>query len=128
MCYFSFCWSFFLIGDQYYRVSYPHGVDQGYPRPLSVWDGLPDTIDAAFQYSNSRTYFFSGSNYYRFNDNEFRVDDTYPRSTAVWWLGCDPVELGLAEDPSDDADHAAVVVPSLVAVIVSVIFSMLSGH
>lgn len=57
-------------------------MDQGYPRDISVWTAyssaahkqqLSEGIDAAFQYSNSRTYFFVGANYYRFNDVEFTV-------------------------------------------------------
>ena len=42
-------------------------------------------------YSNGHTYFFSGRQYWRFNDRAFSVDRAeppFPRSTAAWWLGC----------------------------------------
>ena len=109
----------YYTGDQYYRYTPGYGVDQGYPRPLSTWNGLPNTVDAAFQYSNSRTYFFSGPDYYRFNDNTFTVDTGYPYSTAVVWLGCNAAELGL------DTGAAAAVMPSLVAVLFSAFCALL---
>jgi len=49
-------------------------------------------IDDAIQWSNGRTYFFVDGDYYRFNDNEFKIDDgglsPYPRSNSEWWYGC----------------------------------------
>jgi matrix metalloproteinase-14 (membrane-inserted) len=48
-------------------------VEYGYPRPVSVWRGLPMKITAAFKWVNGRTYFFSGDQYYRYNDHLFRV-------------------------------------------------------
>ena len=33
-------------------------VRESYPKPLSNWEGLPDNIDDALQYSNGYTYFF----------------------------------------------------------------------
>ena len=29
-------------------------------RPISNWEGIPDDIDDALQYSNGYTYFFKG--------------------------------------------------------------------
>ena len=119
---------FSFTGDQYYRYTPGYGVDQGYPRPLSVWSGLPTTVDAAFQYDNSRTYFFSSSDYYRFNDNTFRVDDGYPLSTAVLWLGCNPAELGVDDNTDNTDNHAATVTPSLLAILFSAIYALLYGR
>ena len=45
--------------------------DYGYPKPLSNWHetfGGSVAIDAAFQYKNRKTYFFSGTNYYMYDD------------------------------------------------------------
>ena len=60
-------------GDQYYRYTRGSSVNNGYPRDLSLWKGLPSTIDAAFEWGNEKTYFFTGPNYYRFNDYAFEV-------------------------------------------------------
>lgn len=67
---------FFIPGNEYWRYDSNNDppVSDRYPRPISNWKGLPlDGIDAAFQWENSRTYFFKGSKYYRFNDITFEV-------------------------------------------------------
>ncbi|CAL1527311.1 unnamed protein product [Lymnaea stagnalis] len=79
--------TYFIKGDQYWRYTLNH-VDPGYPKPMSVWTGLPSHIDAALKWKNGRTYFFSGNLYYRYNDVDFNIDASYPRSIANWWLGC----------------------------------------
>lgn len=96
----AFVWSgngkvYFTKGNRYYRLSNQYGVryeyrrvDRGYPRDLSIWDGLPSQISASLQWKNGRTYFFNMAEYRRFNDRNFRVDSGYPRSTSRWWFGC----------------------------------------
>ncbi|XP_049307228.1 matrix metalloproteinase-14 isoform X1 [Bactrocera dorsalis] len=66
-------------------------VKSSYPKPISNWEGLPNNIDAALQYTNGYTYFFKGDKYYRFNDRTFSVDAAnppFPRPSAHWWFGC----------------------------------------
>ena len=65
-------------------------VHRRYPKPVQNW-GLPAPIDAAFQWENGKTYFFSNNEYYRFNDIEFKPQKDeipYPRNSGVWWFGC----------------------------------------
>ena len=65
-------------------------VDVWRVQAVSLW-GLPAGVDAALQWDNGRTYFFSRGNYWRFNDRRFSVDNgspAFPRPTAQWWLGC----------------------------------------
>ena len=78
-----------MLGDQYYRFTNgrvesdgqggfrerPGSVDPNYPRPLTVWSGLPDSVDAIFVWENGRTYFFKDDVYYRLNDNRLEVRD-----------------------------------------------------
>ncbi|XP_058465881.1 matrix metalloproteinase-14 isoform X2 [Malaya genurostris] len=66
-------------------------VKSTYPKPISNWEGLPNNIDAALQYTNGYTYFFKDDKYYRFNDRTFSVDQSdppFPRPVAHWWYGC----------------------------------------
>ncbi|XP_055602632.1 matrix metalloproteinase-14 isoform X2 [Uranotaenia lowii] len=66
-------------------------VKSTYPKPISNWEGLPNNLDAALQYTNGYTYFFKDDKYYRFNDRTFTVDQSdppFPRPVAHWWYGC----------------------------------------
>jgi len=71
------CWLF--VGSQYYRYTRKLGVHSDYPKPVSLWRGLPSaaSISAAFQAANSATYFFTGQHFYRFNDVAFNVRTIY---------------------------------------------------
>jgi len=94
----AFVWSgngkiYFFKGSKYWRFdpdSRP-AVKPSYPRPISNWEGVPNDIDDALQYSNGYTYFFKSGLYYRFDDRNFKVDDgdpSFPRPAGYWWFGC----------------------------------------
>ncbi|PIK62128.1 hypothetical protein BSL78_00948 [Apostichopus japonicus] len=115
--------TYFFKGSEYYGFS-GTTLDSGYPLSISAkWNGLPNDLDAAFvwsgngrvyfikasiesamQWSNSRTYFFSGEEYYRFNDRSFRVDTSYPRSTVQYWIGCELKDLMQATTPTSGSN------------------------
>lgn len=60
-------------------------VKATYPKLISNWEGVPNNIDAALQYTNGFTYFFKDDTYYRFNDRTFTVDASdppFPRPTV----------------------------------------------
>ena len=46
-----------------------------------------DKIEGAVVWENKRTYFFSGNQYWRFNENSKKVDVGYPKSGAYGWKG-----------------------------------------
>jgi hypothetical protein len=49
---------------------------------------LPPTgVDAAINWGNGKTYFFSGSQYYRFDNRTDQVDPGYPKAIADNWPG-----------------------------------------
>ncbi|XP_025830615.1 matrix metalloproteinase-14 isoform X3 [Agrilus planipennis] len=84
---------YFFKGSKFWRFdpSQRPPVKGTYPKPISNWEGLPNNLDAAFQWTNGYTYFYKDNAYYRFNDRQFAVDSAnpaFPRSTAYWWFGC----------------------------------------
>ncbi|KOB78388.1 Matrix metalloproteinase variant 1, partial [Operophtera brumata] len=90
---------YFYKGSKFWRFDPAQRppVKATYPKPLSNWEGIPDSIDAALQYTNGYTYFFKGGSYWRFNDRTFSVDSdnpAFPRSLAYWWLGCSGAPRG----------------------------------
>ena len=67
--------SFHFQGDKYYRFD-PEArppVRNTYPKPVSNWEGIPNNIDDALQYTNGYTYFFKNGRYWRFDDKGFGV-------------------------------------------------------
>ena len=94
----AFVWSgngkiYFFKGSQYWKFDPDQRppVKSTYPRPISNWEGIPDNIDDATQYTNGYSYFFKNGLYYRFDDTTFRVSDgdpSFPRPVGFWWFGC----------------------------------------
>lgn len=64
-----------LLGSKFWKFdpTQKPPVKSNYPKPISNWEGIPNDMDAALQYTNGYTYFFKGGNYYRFNDRAFMV-------------------------------------------------------
>ncbi|CAH1130895.1 unnamed protein product [Ceutorhynchus assimilis] len=90
---------YFFKGSKFWRFdpSQRPPVKSTYPKLISNWEGIPDNMDAAFQWTNGYTYFYKNGAYYRFNDRAFAVDQTtpaFPRSTAYWWFGCQDAPAG----------------------------------
>eukprot|EP00088_Acartia_fossae_P048170 TRINITY_DN5249_c1_g1_i1.p1 TRINITY_DN5249_c1_g1~~TRINITY_DN5249_c1_g1_i1.p1 ORF type:complete len:549 (+),score=103.37 TRINITY_DN5249_c1_g1_i1:35-1648(+) len=84
---------YFFKGSRYWKFDPESSppVSDSYPRTISNWDGIPNNLDAAVQYSNGKIYFFKNGKYYRWNDDTFSVDTgnpSYPRDTGFWWFGC----------------------------------------
>lgn len=81
-------------GGQYVRFSEKKSkMDEGYPKPIAEnWHELPKSfqagINAIFQRkSNHKIYMFKGDQYVRLFENDFKVDDGYPKPIAGNWLG-----------------------------------------
>ncbi|XP_071498280.1 interstitial collagenase-like [Diadema antillarum] len=70
----------------------------GSPVPIgSLFRRLPNNLDAAFYYERTgKTYFFKGSNYWRFSD--FQLDRGYPRN----------IQSGFGREVPSDLDAAFV--------------------
>ncbi|XP_066588730.1 matrix metalloproteinase-2 isoform X2 [Prorops nasuta] len=76
----------FFVGRKYY-VFNANILEPGYPRSLATL-GLPDSIekiDGALVWGhNGRTYFFSGTEYWRFDESINFVELDYPRDMIMF--------------------------------------------
>lgn len=120
VCDIYLCWMFragykwfwlLPVGSKFWRFD-PNQrppVKNSYPKPLSNWEGIPDNIDAAFQYTNGYTYFFKKGAYYRFNDRMFAVSDL--RAFCPWtvWLTWQYSFVGWPCRPTIPQVHCVVV-------------------
>ena len=76
----AFVWSgngkiYFFKGSKYWRFdpTQKPPIKSTYPKDISNWEGLPNDLDAAFQFTNGYSYFFKNGLYWRFNDRSFKV-------------------------------------------------------
>ena len=75
-------------GDKYWRYDDEVGrVELDYPRDISMWRGVPSDIDAAFQYTDGKTYFFKGKEFWQFDDNAMEVVSN-PKKIGTHWMQC----------------------------------------
>ena len=90
-------------GSNYWRYNFiSSSVDPGYPKSLSVWNGIGTKIDAAFQFENKVTYFFTNGEYRRFDDNNFQVAVDYPRRSTRWLKCEEEMAMVVSPDPTPD--------------------------
>ncbi|XP_066871832.1 stromelysin-3 isoform X4 [Kogia breviceps] len=75
-------------------------LQPGYPALASRhWQGLPTSVDAAFEDAQGHIWFFQGGDYWRFHPSTHRVDSPVPRR-ATDWRGV-PSEIDAAFQDAD---------------------------
>ena len=80
-------------GEDYWRMRQLSNLDYiaeyGYPLKIAAkWNGLPDTIDSAFQWINNKIYFTRGEYYYRWDENRNAISSGYPIKLERSFLKC----------------------------------------
>ena len=73
-------------GSKYWKLT-DTSVEPGYPKPIAEgWSGLADDIDAAFTWTNGKTYFIKDSLYWRFSEVG-DLDEGYPKNFSKAFKG-----------------------------------------
>uniref|UniRef100_A0A8C8S1P9 Peptidase metallopeptidase domain-containing protein n=1 Tax=Pelusios castaneus TaxID=367368 RepID=A0A8C8S1P9_9SAUR len=81
--------TYFFEGTRYWRFDDWAGtVEPGYPRPLTLWKGVPSGLDDVISWNDGSTYFFKGTQYWRFLGGSVEADSGYPKSAPQDWMYC----------------------------------------
>ncbi|ROT74142.1 Matrix metalloproteinase-24 [Penaeus vannamei] len=81
--------TYFFNRHEYYRYNEKtQAMDQGYPKNMAKWNGLPDNLDAVFTWKDGVSYFVKGKDYWKYDNVKIRPFSDYPKNAVEYWADC----------------------------------------
>ncbi|KAI4876630.1 hypothetical protein NFI96_020567, partial [Prochilodus magdalenae] len=97
--------TYFFRGNKYYRFNEnTRSVDSDYPKPITMWQGVPDNVKGAIMSDDgvrpfslifrsiAHTLFYKANKYWKFNNQQTKVEAGFPKSVLTDWMGCEGEE------------------------------------
>ncbi|XP_059839338.1 stromelysin-3 isoform X2 [Hypanus sabinus] len=76
-------------GNDYWQfIVNKNTVESVYPRSSSEWQGLPPSVDGAFQDEYGYAYFLRGRDYWKFDPVQVKIQERHPRRIGQDFFGC----------------------------------------
>ncbi|KAK7067992.1 Matrix metalloproteinase-15 [Halocaridina rubra] len=81
--------TYFFSRNSYFRYDEEaKKMDEGYPRDMMKWNGIPGELDAVFTWTDDASYFLRGYQYWQYDNVKIRPVDGYPQDATHYWANC----------------------------------------
>eukprot|EP00794_Sanderia_malayensis_P004809 gene4809-5439_t len=80
---------YFFKGDRFWRYDAVKGsIDAGYPKSMKAFKGIPNNINAVFQWNNKAIYFFKDEKFYRYDSRQMYSVPGFPLNIKGDFVVC----------------------------------------
>lgn len=81
--------TYFFSRNSYFRYDDDtQKMDDGYPKDIKKWNGLPSDLDDAFTWEDGSSYFLRGYEYWKYDNKNIRPLEGYPRDATSFLTNC----------------------------------------